>query len=210
MKYNFLKKTALTLALLAAAVLGAGCNDRVNRIRADCPMDGDSMTLPVKFEIAYAGGYITHFHAKSSLAELKAEIDAHDFGKETVETTLYEGVLLLEKRDAGGVLHYYCVQAEGGSYTFTAPMGWIGQEACLIPFWLLDYDGPYYSFEGEPCETSVPLSGFRAFYEKTGQFTVDEGENTLTVAWERETAALSLTLTLEECVISFALEVQEK
>lgn len=208
MKYNFLKRTVLALAFLAAIVLCAGCNDRVDRIRAYCPMDGDSMTLPVKFEKAYAGGNITHFLTESSLAELKAELDAHDFGKETVETTLYKGVLLLEKRDAGGALHYYCVQAEGDSYTFTAPMGSVGQEACLIPFWLLDYDDPYYSFEGEPCKTSASLSDFRAFYEKTGQFNISEGENSLTVAWERETIALSLTLTLEKGIVSFALEAK--
>ncbi len=224
MKYDFLKKAALASALLASLLLfGAGCDSGVRDIRARCPMDKDSMILPVKFEHAYSGGDFTHFRTESSLAELKAELDAHDFGTATVSTTLYEGVLLLEKRDAGGALHYYCIREDedGDTYTFTAPMGWIGQERCLIPFWLLDYDGPYYSFEGEPCNTAASLSDFRAFYEKTGQFDIAEGENTLTVAWEKETAAspltdttegktiaLSLTLTLEEGVVSFAVRTE--
>lgn len=197
---GFRKMLAALSAALMIALLATGCVGGRRSVWARCPLDGDSMTLPVAFERAIAGGDFTFFGSPKSLAELKEEIDENADGD--VGTTLYPRTIFLEKRDEAGGLHYYCVHdlEEDGSYTFTAPAGSVGGEMWLIPFFLLDYDNSYYSFGGETCKSSAPAAAFRAFYAKTGQYELKEEENVLSVSRLGKT----LELTFSEGAVSFS------
>ncbi len=205
MKHRSAKWHLGCAAFAAMFFAAAGCSGEVDRVRARCLLDNDSMILPVKFEKAYPGGDFTYFLAESSLAELKSQIDGYDFGTASVDAAVYEDVLVLEKTDAEGALHYYYVHRDGGSYIFTAPIGWIDGVRCLVPLHLLDYGGEYSGYEGEPCRARAPLSAFREFYEKTGRFTLTEEDGALDLSWQGAAASMRLTLTYgKDGVVTFS------
>ena len=188
----------------ALASYGCGKTD----IYAKCCADGDSLIIDVPYESADRAGDFTNFRSRSSLSELKNEIDETSDGKFT--TRVYEEYLLwIEKGDQSNA-HYYMVirnrvQNDINSYTFTSPSIWMQGQPMAVPCHFLDLSdeiarmqpGEVFELrENKKYHTENTAADFYEFYRTIGAYQCEERDDGVTVSYtdkdENQTTMLVL------------------
>lgn len=206
-----MKFKLMITATVCAALVGClfGCNDATDSLWAKCAFGDDSLTLPLRFESAHAAWYGTYFLSSESLSEMETALNAADFGGDAVSATLHGNVLLLEKTDTEGNVHFYSVESvnpnDPAAYAFTnlSEVYSIGEESAvvLIPRHLLSCSAEELGAGiklGESYPVSAQPSEFAAFYRRAGGYEVMEGEE-LTVLGEN----FALTIAFDEGFVRF-------
>ncbi|MDE7296672.1 MAG: hypothetical protein K2N84_05340 [Clostridia bacterium] len=205
-----LKKVALVvIACLCVIACFIGCADQVNRVTAgtyayygDFTFENyDKLELKVKFKSAYATPWGTNFYSKSTIPELKEQIDKQKQKDYSLETTRYgERYLLIDKTKNGHVYHYLVVRREqtesgGWRYDFMDLEDGIAVDnldiyvGWLVPYHLFGdvaYEELLYSgggcFEFEANHTYPSEHGiddFYDFYKVVESYTMSREKNVL-------------------------------
>lgn len=218
--FTFILCAVISFATLAVAGC-KGCGPFEQReLCIYCYFHGDSFELPVKFKGSHIMDGYMQFASEKDLTEFKQIIDDYDYKDFTVKSVLSGNLLVVEKTNSDGKVHYYSLilenSAEKNIFGFTFPGIALERVGCvLFPLHFIERsvieDINWSSKLPElkldiAYPTAHSIDEFVKFYSSTEECEVTQTDNVVEVIMKRFNSSTKLIITFNNGNIKFSYD----
>lgn len=182
-----IKKKSLFVVLLLGLIscfLLAGCDSRVDSIKANSLINDDVFSLDIEADSIYLGGVSTYFITDLAKEDLK-DVIAKD---KNAKAELYDDMILITYKKAdSNIVSYFTIEQNGeNAFTLNVPNCIVNNEMVYAPAHLIKY-GKLEKYNAKTITTNkmhslnVEVQKFLSFYKDSNMYDIVENGNDIAI-----------------------------